>query len=50
MLCTFTLLLVYSLIFASEINAAQTVLRQKNAELANLASKDTLTVVGVHSA
>ncbi len=43
MLCTFTLLLVYSLIFASEINAAQTVLRQKNAELANLASKDTLT-------
>lgn len=43
MLCTFTLLLVYSFIFASEINAAQTVLRQKNSELANLAAKDSLT-------
>ncbi|MCM1024100.1 MAG: GGDEF domain-containing protein [Prevotella sp.] len=43
MICTFALLLVYSFIFASEINAAQAVLRQKNTELANLASKDTLT-------
>lgn len=43
MLCTFLLLLVYSFIFASEIHAAQTALRKKNSELANLASKDTLT-------
>ena len=43
MLCTFLLLLVYSFIFASEINIAQTVLKKKNSELANLASKDTLT-------
>ncbi|MDE6762905.1 MAG: diguanylate cyclase [Oscillospiraceae bacterium] len=43
MLCTFLLLLVYSFIFASEINVAQTVLRKKNSELANLASKDALT-------
>lgn len=43
MLCTFILLLVYSFIFASEINTAQTVLKKKNTELANLAAKDTLT-------
>lgn len=43
MFCTFVLLLVYSFIFASEINAAQTVLKKKNTELANLAAKDTLT-------
>lgn len=42
-LCTFLLLLIYSFIFASEINAAQSVLKKKNAELANLAAKDTLT-------
>lgn len=42
-LCTFVLLLVYSFIFVSEINAAYAALRQKNAELANLAAKDTLT-------
>lgn len=43
MLCTFLLLLVYSFIFASEIIAVHNVLIAKNAELANLAAKDTLT-------
>lgn len=43
MLCTFLLLLLYSFIFALEINSAQTVLRNKNSELAELAAKDTLT-------
>lgn len=42
-ICTFTLLSVYSLILISEINAAQAALKQKNAELANLAARDPLT-------
>ncbi len=41
--CTFALLCVYSFIFVSEINAAQEALKQKNAELYNLASRDPLT-------
>lgn len=42
-ICTFLLLCVYSFILISEINSAQIILKQKNAELANLASKDSLT-------
>ncbi len=41
--CTFLLLCIYSFIFVSELNAAQITLRQKNSELAKLASRDSLT-------
>jgi len=41
--CTFALLCIYSFIFVSEINAGQAALKQKNAELANLAARDPLT-------
>lgn len=40
---TFLLLIVYSCIFTYEITAAQTSLKQKNAELAKIASTDALT-------
>ncbi len=42
-ICTFALLCIYSFTFVSEINAAQEALKQKNAELYNLASRDPLT-------
>ncbi len=42
-ICTFALLCIYSFIFVSEINAAQSALKQKNSELANLAARDPLT-------
>ena len=43
MTCTFAMLIVYSFLFACEINAAQINLMKKNSELNRLANIDTLT-------